>query len=154
MLLRAYALTVGLRKDRKVLTTVVRATKQENWSLRGEGLGWGASREAPGGTRQGHVELVAEADEKGKGFQGAPLGSAKSTPVDSPDGPEAQVSESARAPGGRQEDRGGGAQGGFSGESQGPHRLSGGAFEGSYESSRVRRSFRVVSGTRCAWGSR
>lgn len=30
MLLRAYALTVGLRKDRKVLTVVVMATRQVN----------------------------------------------------------------------------------------------------------------------------
>lgn len=38
MLLRAYALTVGFRKDRKVLTTVVAMTRQVNWDLEGEGL--------------------------------------------------------------------------------------------------------------------
>ena len=41
MLLRAYALITGLRKDRKVLTTVVMRTRQVNRGLREEGLSCG-----------------------------------------------------------------------------------------------------------------
>lgn len=43
MLLRAYALTTGLRKDRKVLTTVVMMTRQVNWGLGEEGRSCGTA---------------------------------------------------------------------------------------------------------------
>lgn len=41
MLLRAYALITGLRKDRKVLTTVVMMTRLMNWGLGEEGCSCG-----------------------------------------------------------------------------------------------------------------
>lgn len=45
MLLRAYALTMGLRKDRRVLTTAVTTMKQMNRDLGGKGA---ATEEAVG----------------------------------------------------------------------------------------------------------
>ena len=49
MLLRAYALTVGFRKDRKVLTMVVMKTRKTNWALGEKGSVVGVVGEGPWG---------------------------------------------------------------------------------------------------------
>lgn len=81
ILLRAYALTVGFRKDRKVLTRVVTTTRQTNWGLEGEGLscrGWGSGWGGFWGARQSHMEtLWPRWRRKGKGFQGTQRDSEK-----------------------------------------------------------------------------
>ena len=79
MMLRAYALIVGLRKDRKVLTTVAVMTRQMNWDLgRERAQAGGGLRGAPLGFKQGHMKILQQRwVSKGKEFQGAQLGSEK-----------------------------------------------------------------------------
>jgi hypothetical protein len=63
MLLRAYALTVGLRKDRNVLITVVVMTRQAKWDLRRTVAQlWVRSGGRSWRMKPGH--LVAKVDEK------------------------------------------------------------------------------------------
>lgn len=61
MQLRAYALIMGVRKDRKVLTTVAVMTRQMYWGLGREGLsrrGWLGG--VPVGFRQSNRVLLSQ----------------------------------------------------------------------------------------------
>lgn len=72
MLLRAYALTTGLRKDRKVLTTVVVMTRQMNWGLGEEGCSCGRAAGRVLGVQAGSGDLETEVDEQRDGVPGSP----------------------------------------------------------------------------------
>lgn len=72
MLLRAYAFTVGLRKDRKVLTMVAMTIRQINWGLEGEELSCGVPPWE--GLGRSHGDLVAEVGEEREGVPRSPTG--------------------------------------------------------------------------------